>query len=202
MTAEWKKVWNKVPDEARVSEEVMHRNWLLAQAERLLQDYLASCEKYHFEPELSLDAVSGDAEKSEAAALVDRVLPEHVPLIQKAVAEDFTEIVARLPEYMREGLDDEIRQKFLVRQYFVIVRRVLDEASLPCKTFVFQPAIAVASLATDEARAHAASVIGNVQEEQVEKIEKAVEAAFKGFEASLDPLVIDNLSTDFREQWM
>ena len=200
--AEWAKIWDRIPAIARVSQEVMQRNWLLEELERLLQGFLASCAVYHFEPELGLDALPAGTERTEAAALVARVQPAHAPVISQAVAEAYAALLEEIPAYVRAGTESQIRLNFLTDQYFAIVRRVLESESIPCTPFVFAPAIEVASLATEEARAHAAVVLRNVQQEHVERIEEAVEAAFEAFEASLPPIVSKDLPASVKESWM
>ena len=82
------------------SEKATQRKWAITNALKLVRDFQTSPNAFKFKPEVSMDSISEGERRNRAAAIISRVKPEHVSLIDREVEESFTNETKSIPAYL------------------------------------------------------------------------------------------------------
>ena len=197
VTAEWKKIWDPVSSFLKGSEQVMLESWVAKEFPQILHTFLSEYEKNHwqFEPELGPECIESLTLRAQAKELVKRVRQHHVHSITEDVQVAFDAVLALVPTFMQDTITGSMRESFLQKEYFNIVRHVVDLEMLTTGSFSFDPMVPVDTLKTEALRRLAISIVSEVREEHVELIGNAVETQYKIMLSEL-PDFVRGLTTD------
>ena len=90
---------------------------------KLVRDFQSSQDEFKFIPELSVDSIPTSEDRNRVSAIVKRVKPQHVSVIEREVEEAYTNETMSIPLYLRKSMGPALRNNFIVARYFDIVEK-------------------------------------------------------------------------------
>ena len=158
-------------------------------------------EPFRFEPEVAIGSISDTLLREHARHVLSRVCEAHVLLISQILERAYAKEFETVPQYLRKGLDESLRQQFLSDQYISIVSCIVSGTHLPI-AFRWAPALSIHRINDAAARQSAQELCLLVGPHDVPLIEKSVAQRFEADTACIDRSIFAVHAETLRANWM
>ena len=102
---------------------------------------------FHFEPLVPMKNLSSDNEKTEAAKDVTEIEAYHAESLTAALKEGWTTYMSKLPVIsLSDALRRDVEERWLAKNYYSTMAKVLRESTDKYQQYTFAPAIALTEI--------------------------------------------------------
>ena len=191
----WKKCLANLPEFARVDTNAARHAWFEKNCLEIMRSFEWPLKPFVFYPELDVEDIKEENERLIATELFNTVQENHVLSIVARVNNEFAQEMSIIPEYLREGLEYNLRKQFLLKEYVKIVKNVVDDRR-SSDSFKFKPRIAPESIKDPKRHEEANELVKKVQECHVGKIEDLLLLRYKTAITGIDDTLLATIGKD------
>ena len=178
VSSEWEKFWNSLPAAAKISEDLVRKNWSRENCKEVAQIFASTRKpstQFFFQPELAPERLANGEAVEVAKKLITRVCEADAERIRAQTQATYEASMCDVPGYLRTSLESSFRENFLQRSYYEIVQRVLDESP---GRYAFTPAIAYSAVQSKEGRDKIEEACKSIGAADVPVINEEVQSKF------------------------
>ena len=194
----WNTAWDAISRHEEKSEMEEQQEWLRMAGSELLETFLVK----QFVPEVSVADLKDESLHASAEAMLKRLEYKHLHRIRGRITQQFEGVLETLPGALTQQQRDEVRCAFLQEKYFEIVQGVLEEkVEEEAEKFVFVPVMALEEVYSGAGLEAKREFWKNVEKEEAESIQEAVEVAWEAFVKKCPPWMVSSVES-MRGAWL
>ena len=214
--------YEALPSSAKkcISQTVFRHDFLVEEFYNLLKNFLKKEDlvplvvaqpSFVFQPAVKIENLLSETLRTQASKVIERVRPEHVPIINARIEELFDQQITKGMPWVPKDLQKHLWESWMLENYYSVVQDICDQNKITSELqneavkpvdFVFQPSVKIEDLPCHETRAQAAGIIARVRPEHVARINTRLDELFEEEIKKRMPWASEPLQQNLWSSWL